>query len=461
MPTVSEKLGEWVVATCYDDIPQEVVNAAKRSILDCVGVTIAGSSQPIARIISSYLGEVGGARQSTVIGLGIKSSCIETAFANGFLGHYLDYDDFLITVAGGGGPHISAAVLPTALAAAEKENRSGKELIEAYILGCEVAYRVGRAVDPTHYNLGWHTTGTEGVFGATVAASKLLRLNPEQIVYALGIAGSEASGLRENFGTATKPFHAGQASAKGLKAALLARLGFDSARTIFEGTNGFCNVLSQNPRIDEITGSIGRPFCLPQFMLKPYPCCAASHTGIYAMLELVKLHEIDSVDVEKIEVRCAPTIPGILIYTDPKTALEGKFSIQFPIALAICEKRVTLPEFTDEKIREPEIVALMPKIKLVPDPELNSKSPDDRPEVVEVTLKGGKKLTRRCDYRPGSPRNPLSDNELFEKYRSCARLVLPENKIEQSLRFIMNLEKADKAARLLKLVRRPQPGGKE
>ena len=426
MPTVSENIAEWVNSTGYGQIPQEIIHIAKRSILDFIGVALAGSIQSEARIVKKYISQVKAAEQSTVIGLGIKTSSVEAAFANGLIGHCLDYDDLLRPAAGGGAPHITAAILPAALAIAERENNTGEELITGYVLGCEVTYRVGCGIDPTHYNLGWHSTETEGIFGATVAASKLLGLCDEELVYALGIAGSEASGLQENFGTMTKPFHAGQAAAKGVRASMLAKLGFNSSKTIFEGKTGFCNVFSKNSKISEITKNLGQPFGLTQACLKLYPCCAGSHPAICATLELAKQYDIEVRDIEQIEVKCGPQTVSLLTYDKPKTALEAKFSMQFPLALALLARRVILQEFTTEKVNEPEIIALMQRIKLVPTPELKQASTTDRPQVVEITLKDGRQLSKRCDFPPGTPQNPLSDEQLLAKYRSCARLVLPE-----------------------------------
>ncbi|MDH5363927.1 MAG: MmgE/PrpD family protein [Dehalococcoidia bacterium] len=449
MSTVSENIAKWVKATNYSDIPQEVVNVAKRSILDFIGVALAGSTQPAAQIVKKYLSEVKGVEESTAIGLGIKTSCVEAAFANGISGHCLDYDDFLRPVVGAGGPHITAVVLPAALALAERGNKTGEELITAYILGCEITYRVGRGMEPSHYNSGFHNTATEGVFGAVVAASKLLGLNCEEITYALGIAGSEASGLHENFGTMTKPFHAGQAAAKGVRASLLAKLGFNSSKSIFEGERGFCNVLAKNPRIDEITKNMGQPFCLPQICLKPYPCCGGTHAPIYATLELAKQYDIGAEDIEHVEVKCDPQVVKVLPFEKPKTSLEGKFSIQFCVALALSEKRVTLQEFTDEKVREPKIVTLMQKVKVIPESELSQTIASARSAKVGIKLKDGRQLVRRCDFCPGTPQNPLSEEELLEKYRSCARLALPEKEIEGSIEVIMNLERIDNIGKLL------------
>ncbi|MFC1935113.1 MmgE/PrpD family protein [Chloroflexota bacterium] len=450
--TVSEKIAEWVITTKYSDIPTEVVNIAKLCILDSIGVTLAGTREPVTEIVRKYLNNVKGAEQSTVIGLGIKTICTEAAFANGLISHCLDYDDYLVPMAGAGGPHITATVLPAALAMAEKGNLSGKELIEAYILGCEVTCGVGHGVDPTHYNLGWHTTGTEGIFGATVAAAKLLGLSHEEMTYALGTCCSEASGLRENFGTMTKPFHAGQAASKGIKAAMLAKLGFNSSKSIFEGRYGFGNVLSKKPKTEEIPQSLGKPFCLPQIVLKLYPCCGGSHTAIYAALKLRKQYDISAADIEQVDINIDPLIPSVLVYETPQTALEGKFSMQFPIALALAEGEVTLPQFTDGKVKDPEIVALMQKVKLIPKPELCAKNTVSTPVTVEIKLKGGRKLAASWEYHPGTPHVPHYEEGILGKYKVCARLVLPKRRAEESMELIMHLEEIDDVSKLLELL---------
>jgi 2-methylcitrate dehydratase PrpD len=250
----------------------------------------------------------------------------------------------------------------------------------------------------------------------------------------------------------TKSFHAGQAAAKGVKSSLLAWLGFSSSKTIFEGRFGFCNVLGKNPKLDEITENLGQPFGLLQVCLKAYPCCACSHSPIWATLELARRYDIRVEDVEQVDVKCDPHILSVLVYEKPKTATEGRFSIQFPLSLALLERRVTLQQFTDEKIKEPEIVALMPRIKLLPTPELRQTIATGRSTIVEIKLKDGRQLVERCDFPPGTPNNPLSDEELFQKYRSCAKLVLPEKETEESIELIMNLETMDNICRLLNLV---------
>lgn len=452
MSTVSEKIAEWVQATNYNNIPEEVLDIAKRCILDFVGVTLAGSREQTARIVRQYVNEVNGKGEATVIGLGIKAPCTEAALANGTVGHCLDYEDFIQPVSSAGGPHVTAVVLPAALAVAEKTNRTGKELIEAYVLGCEVVYSIGRAVEPGHFLSGWHNTGTHGIFGAAVAASKLLKLNADEITYALGIAGSEASGLRENFGTMTKPFHAGEASAKGVRAAMLARLGFTSAKTIFEGRNGFFNALCKKLEIDELTQNLGKPFGLPQVKLKLYPCCGAALRGIDGTLDLANEYNIKAEEVEEVIVKCHPGAADALTYSKPITALEGKFSIQFPVALALSERGVTLEQFTDDRVREPKIINLMQRVKLVPTSELAATNSQVARAVVEITLKGGKKLAKTVDFPRGTPENPLSDKQLLQKYRSCARSVLSEKATKELQELLLNLEKVEDIGKLANIL---------
>jgi 2-methylcitrate dehydratase PrpD len=429
MSTISETIANWVTNTSYKEISQDIIKFAKRSILDFLGVALAGSTQSEAQIIKGYLREVNGAGTSSVIGLGIRTSCIEAAFANGVIGHCLDYDDLLRPMPGAGAPHVTAVILPAVLAVGEKRNMGGRELITAYALGCEVTYRVGRGIEPAHYNAGWHSTGTEGIFGATVAAGKLLDLTSEEMTYALGIAGSSASGLHENFGTMTKPFHAGQAAANGVKASILASLGFTSSKTIFEGKSGYCNVLSKNSRLEEITRDVGTFISLPQVCIKFYPCCAGSHSAICSAIDLAKQYDIRVENIMGVEVKCDPQALEVVTYEQPTTVLQAKFSFHFPIALALIEKKVTLSEFNEEKIKNQQIVALMEKIKIIPTPELHQTDPLGRSQVVEVHLKDGRKIAKRCDYFPGTPRNPLSEHDLLEKYRSCARLVLSEKNL--------------------------------
>jgi 2-methylcitrate dehydratase PrpD len=451
MATVSETIATWIEKCNYDDLPIDTIEIAKRNILDCIGTALAGSKQPVARVLDQYLTKIDGAEQATILGLGVKSSCGEAAMANGILSHALDYDDLVIPAIGAGGPHITAAVLPAALAIAEHQKKSGKDLVLAYILGCEIAYRIGRSVDPTHYNSGWHTTGTEGIFGAVVAAGKLYNLSYKGIAFAIGIAASEASGLRENFGTMTKFLHAGQAAGKGIRSALLALCGFTSSKKILEGKSGFCNVFSRDPKIDEVAKDLGQFVCLPQIRLKLYPCCAGSHAAIYATEQIMRQNPVKAHEISEIKITCDPQMRRILTFDQPINIDEAKFSVQFPVALVCMKKKVTLSEFTTDNLNESSIQNLMPKVQLIAEEELKAKSVHSRSAIVEIRLKDGKSLTYRCDHPPGTPENKISEVDIYEKYRTCAEKVLKKDTIDKLFEQMMTLEKLDNIDDLLVL----------
>jgi 2-methylcitrate dehydratase PrpD len=460
MKTASEKIAQWAVNVTYDTIPENIVYLAKRSILDLIGVTFAASKEQTTKAVERYLAESQNPQESTVIGLGIKTSCLEAAFANGTIGHTLDFDDMIQAVPGAGGPHQTAAIFPAALAIGEKLNKSGKDILTAYLTGFEVAYRVGRANEPDHYSLGWHNTETTGVFGATVAAGKLLDLSVEQMAHALGIAGSEACGLRENFGTMTKPYHAGQSNTKGIKAALLAKNGFTSSKTVFEGKYGFLNVLGKRVNLPELTDNLGQPFCFEDIRLKLHPCCGATQCSIDATLDLKDEVTFGAKDVESVNIQCIPLVYSVLVYHMPKTHLEGKFSVQFPVALAIKDKKVNLEQFNQETVEDPEIISLMQKIKLVCTPALFQEGDPGEPAIVEIKLKDGRTLTKKVHIQKGTRQNPAALEEILEKYRSCASTVLSKAKIEKSIDLVMNLEKVDNINKVIDIIRGKNTGRK-
>lgn len=444
MSSVSEKLSDFVLSTGYRDIPAEVVAMAKKCILDFVGVSLAGSAHQIAEIVREYLICFSGKSEATVIGSGAKTSSLNAAFLNGIIGHSLDYDDVLVPAPGGGGPHVTAAVFPASLAVCEAEGLSGKDLIAAYILGCEVTYRVGRGVDPTHYLAGWHTTSTEGVFGATVAAGKLLDLNYNEMVHALGISGSLASGLRENFGTMTKFIHPGQAAENGIKSAFLAKLGFTSSRTIFEGVAGFCNVLSTNSRPDQIATKLGDPYGLLKTRLKLYPACGAAHSAIDAAINIRRRHELADENIETISITANPYVSKVLTYDKPTTGNQGKFSLPFCLAVAMKKGAVTLHDFTDETVKDPSLTGLMRKITVRYKHEIS------HPKVIlRVRTRNGREYEERVNTPKGGSEYPLSFEERRRKYTECSKYMLSSERIKKSMDIISNIEKVSNVRELI------------
>ena len=431
----TKKLVDFIIKTNYENLPKEAINIAKQCFLDCIGVSLAGCVQPIAKIMESYLKDVGGTPQSSIIGLGIKTSSTNAAFANGTIGHALDYDDMIFPVIG----HPTVPILPAVLALGESTGATGKDVLLAFILGFEVFCKVGAATSPSHWYKGFHATATIGTYGAVAAASKLLKLEEEQMMNAFGIAGSEASGLKQNLGTMTKPFHAGHAAEGGVKAALLAKKGFTAAKDVLEGRFGFAKLMADGYDFG-VLDKLGDQWDIvnPAPFFKPYPSCGGTHAAMNAMLSLIKEYDIKPDEVERIDAGMNPGGVEELIYTEPKNALQAKFSMQFCLAIILLERKGGLAQFTDAKVRDPKTVKLMKRINLYVAPELTESLPlgwVDKTASVKVKMKDGREYRKTADIRH------LTWDELKSKYEECASLALPENKLRGSIDVIMNLEK--------------------
>jgi len=429
-------VAEFIIETGFQDLPQEAVEKAKHHILDYFGVALAGSTYSIARILKEHLSEVGGEPQATIIGFPLKAPCPEAAWANGILGHALDFDDNSIGLPAA--IHQTVATLPAAISLSEALEVEGRQLLTAFILGIEVASKLDRAMDG-HSERGWHGTGTFGTLGATVAAGKILKLNVEEMEYALGIAASTAAGLRSNFGTMTKPLHAGQASRNGVMSALLAKKGLTSSKNILEKDYGFGQLFGRGINKRYLDENLGKSWEIlePGIHMKLYPSCMVTHPGIDATLKLVQEQTIDSEQVAFVEVRSKSDLGG-LIYSRPKTALEAKFSMEFCVAIALLEGKVTLGEFTDTKVLEPRVQQLIEKIRIVTDSKMEASSP--LKTSVMVRMKNGNEYAEFVEYPRGSKRNPVNFQEVKTKFKNCAKYVLQPKKIEEIIRVTDNLE---------------------
>ena len=443
----TESAAKFVCNTNYQDIPRDVLEQAKRCILDFIGVSIAGSRYPIGGILRNYIAEEESHPRCTVIGLGVKTSTTNGAFANGTLGHALDFDDMIFPLVG----HPTVPVIPAVLALAERLGANGRDALLAFNLGFDVLCKLGGAVAPAHWYKGFHSTATVGTFGAVLAASKLLKLGLEQTLYALGIAGSQAAGLKQNLGTMTKPFHAGHAAECGVRAAFLARNGFTAAKDVLEGRFGFCRLMTDNNYdLKKLTDGLGERWDIvdPGVFIKPYPSCGGTHAAITAMLSLINEHGITPEQVERVDAGMNAIGPEELIYTDPKTALEGKFSMQFVLAMALLYRKVKLELFTDDKVTDPGTIDMMKKVTLYIDEEISRDVPrewGDKTAVVNVKLKNGTKYRRRVDIKN------ISDEDLFNKFRDCCKGTLPEGRIETLLEKVMHLERVDSIGELMSL----------
>ena len=465
---LTEEIADYVARTRYRDISGDVVQLARGLILDGLGVALAGSTDECSHIVQGHIRRAGGRTEATILGTTLAAPVAKAALANGVAGHAMDYDDTQLSTSKeavyGLLTHPTTPVLAAALAIGEREKVSGQELVLAYLLGVEVECRIADAIHPRHYQSGFHSTATMGGLGAALAAGKLLRLKKEALRRALGIAASMASGLRENFGTMTKPLHAGRAAENGVNAALLAHDGFTAAANILEARRGFFNAMAGGFDEGKIAGRLGRPYFMqePGISIKPYPSGSLSHPAQDLILDLVRQHDLTAADIERIEVGTNSNVPNALIYPMPKNALEGKFSIPFCMAIAVLERKAGIAQFQDRKVRDKRVIALMKRVTLYVDDELERLGYDQVRSRVRITLKNGRMIEGRYDVARGHPEKPMSWADLSGKFRDCAALVLPDKSAEDVIALVARIEELKSLKPLLSAlaVQRPRKGGK-
>ena len=440
MTTLSQVLANFVCGAEASALGAAEIAAARITISDCIGCIVAGAPTETAAIVRRVAGRNGAPGAATLAGSNQRMTAQAAALANGTAAHALDYDDILWTLYG----HPSVTILPSALAVAETVGASGRDLILAYAIGVEIIGKLGRYVNPLHYEHGWHATASIGVIGATAACAKLLKLDPQQTAMALGIAASEASGVRRNFGTMTKPFHAGNAARGGVLAAELAREGFTSDLTAFEGEFGWAVTLNARtaPVAQELRAKLGRPWELiePGIVLKRYPACGGTHCGLDAMIAIKKEHGLAVEEIEQIVCEASPFAKKVLLYPRPKTGLEGKFSMEFSLAVAAIEGEAGLRQYEDAWVSDPRVQELLPKISFSSRADLE---PDVSADAVpaEVTVHArGRTFTRKVLVPSGDPRNPMTNEERREKFLGCVRDILPDG---AGTRFFDDLERLD------------------
>lgn len=439
---ITQEIASYVAGTHYRDIPGDVIQLARGFILDGLGVALAGSTDECARIVQRQIRQTGGSAECSVLGTSVLAPAAKAALANGVAGHAMDYDDTQLSTSKeavyGLLTHPTTPVLAAVLALGQKQKITGAEFLLAYILGVEVECRIADAINPRHYQSGFHSTATMGGLGAAMAAGKILGLKEPQLLTTLGIAASMASGLRENFGTMTKPLHAGRAAENGVSAALLARDGFTAAPNILEAGRGFFNAMAGGYDDSKIGGRLGSPYFMkrPGISIKPYPSGSLSHPAQDLILDLVKEHDVKAENIGRIDVGTNSNVPNALIYPMPKTALEGKFSIPFCMAIAVLERKAGIAQFHDRKVRAKNVIELMKRVTLYVDEELERLGYDQVRSKVRIKLTDGRILEGRYDVARGHPSKPMSWAELTEKFRDCAGLVLSQKNIDKTIRLV-------------------------
>ncbi len=450
---VTARMAQFVVDTGFDDLPPEAVAVAKHAFLDTLGVALAGTGEVASATVRRLVAELGGVPKASLIGSALLTSSPNAAFVNGVTAHALDWDDDI----GVGYGHPSAVIVPTVLALGEALDRSGRDLIEAYVLGVEVWFKVARAM-PRLHPLGWHPTGIFGALGAAAAAAKLMRLSADQTTQALGLGGSQAAGLIQNLGTMTKPFHAGNAARSGIVSAMLAADGYTATREVLEGDLGFPFALCGPGEVDpaKMVVELGAPFAVvePGINVKAYPCYYSAHKCIDALFHMLGEYDIQSDDVVSVACRVPARVIKILFHTRPETGLAAKFSMQFFMAAALVERKLGLAQFTDAKVNDPRIRALMECVTMTAHEGGGSDElAFDFPDVVTVELKGGARYSHSVSTARGHADSPLSEAQRLAKFQECARLALPAGGVDRLLGLIANLDKLDTLSGLMGILR--------
>jgi 2-methylcitrate dehydratase PrpD len=441
-------VADFITSAKYSDIPKDVVHLGKKSILDGLGLALAGSVAKSGELLRRHLQGLGCAGGgASIIGTSLRVPPRFAAFANGTAIHADDYDDTQLAVAKdrvyGLLTHPTAPALPAILALAERDGRSGKDLLTAYHVGVEVECKIAEAINPRHYQHGFHSTATCGTFGAAAGLANLCGLSRDVACVALGIAGSLSAGLRENFGTMMKPFHAGRAAESGVLAAEFAGLGFTATPHILEAPRGFFRAAGGGYDEGAIRGKLGTPwtFADPGVSIKPHPSGSLTHPGMTLMLSLIKQHDIRPHQIERVKVGTNQNMPNALIHHRPTTELQAKFSMEFCMAILLLERKAGLPEFTDEVVNRPDVQAMVQKVDFGVHPEAEAAGYDKMTTIIEIALTDGRKISGRADFGKGSPANPMSYEEVADKFRECAAFSLwPSDKAKRVIELVKGLE---------------------
>lgn len=455
MKTISRQLAEFAVGLKYQDLPPEVIRQVKRFLIDTLGCAFGGYKAKDPRIVHRLVEELGGTRECTVIGSGLKTNAPNAALLNALMVRALDYNDIYWKA----DPSHPSDIIPAALSLGEKLGRTGKDLITAIVIAYELEMRLCEIGVPGIREKGWHHATITG-FVSPVVAARMLRLNVEKTVNAVGISachtftlGSVTAGKLTMMKNTVDPM----ATEAGVVAALLAQKGYIGPEPIYEGREGLMHCLGKDWNLEPLTRGLGREFKIPECSMKPYPTEFLTHSPISATLELKHEHDIDADEVEELRVHTIARGVEILCDKDkydPHEKETADHSMPYCLAVALVDGKVVPASFKESKIRNPKILAAAQKVKGVIDEELEKLFPAMQPTIVKIRMKDGREYTRRVDYAKGDPRNPLSDEELLVKYKSLS--VLPPDRDERLLDTVWNLEKVKDVADLMRLTVQPK-----
>ncbi len=448
----TRKLAEFAAETRYKDLPKEVVEQAKALILDTLGCAIGGytlASEEVQWILELVKKQGCKGGPSTVFCDGYKTTAAHAALANGAMVHTVDFDDTHM----GSVAHLGASLVAAIFALAQQEKAGGKEMIEALVVGFDVGARVGRCAMPSHYKF-WHPTATFGAIACAVAAAKLLGADADQMELAIGHGADEAGGMRYCIekGDFSKSLHPAFAAMKGVLLASIVKIGATGPKGFLEYPSGFCNAYSTSPNWKALTEGLGTKYEIMADTIKCFPTIQCSHTPIQATLDIVKANKLKASDIESIHVLETETVPGQGCNYAPASPLAGRLSIPFCIGLAVTEGRVSLEQFTEEKLQEPGVHEVMKKVKIDASSEFCTKYPDTIAAFVDIKTKDGKTYSQSHLYPKGDPRNRMTPAELQAKFHQLASNTIDKKREEQIIAAVDKLEKTTDIAKLIKLL---------
>jgi 2-methylcitrate dehydratase PrpD len=457
--SLAHDLAQRIIAMRYEDLPSDVVHWCKVAVLDTVGVALAGSVEQAPRAVEEVMGLRPDNGPCLIIGSRRRASPLDAALVNGTSAHALDFDNTAKSFGG----HASAVIVPALIAAGEDCDAGGRELIVAHAAGFEVGAAIGRCVNPEHSEKGWHPTATLGVFAVTAACARLLKLTVEQTATALGLATSLSAGTKANFGTMTKPLHAGQCARGGLFAALLSREGFTANSGAFEHKQGFFNVFSGPGHYDAgraLEGWGAWEIVKPGASYKLYPCCYSTHSAVEATLNLVRRNgPFDPRKIARIDTRIHARGLAHTDRPDPKSDLEAKFSVQYCVARAAMDGRVVLEHFESDAWREPGIRELVKRSHATPYAGELFNADDPMDAEVTITLADGRMFSEKVDRPLGrTSDNAIAPEHLQEKFEDCAGRVLAPAAVAAAYRAMESLERLGSTRDLTALLE-PSAGG--
>jgi 2-methylcitrate dehydratase PrpD len=436
-PKVTQALARYIVNARFDDLPANVRKEGTRTLLNWVGVAVGGSQTETVGIAVSALDEFSGPRQASLLGRTERFDIMNAAFINGVSSHIFDFDDtHLKTIIHPAGPVVSAV-----LALSERQPVSGRDFLNAIVLGIETELRIGNAVYPNHYDVGWHITGTAGVFGAAAATGKLLGLTEQQMVWALGLAASQPVGLRESFGSMNKSFNPGRAASNGIFAALLASKNYTSSDGMIEAKRGWANTISTKQDYREILDGLGTRYEAALNTYKPFACGIVIHPALDAAIQLRNEHKLTAPQIARVDLKVHPLVLELTGKKTPQIGLEGKFSIYHSVAVALVEGAAGERQYSDRAVRDPQIVALRGKVTAVVDPAIKAEQVD-----MTITLTDGRKLHKFVAHAIGSLEVPMTDKQLEAKFRDLADGILPAAQVNALLATCWNVEQLPSAA---------------